>query len=155
MLTWQATGGFSVDASVRVEGDDRAGIERLVRYCSRPPLALERLHALGDSSALASEGARLLYRLPEPDLQGRTALVLSPLELLERLARLIPPPRDRLQKQAVPTATAITAHSRPTPGSGPKSSPSAGALRKPRRLILLTPARRLRPPGTRPRRDFG
>jgi hypothetical protein len=35
----------------------------------------------------------LLYRLPEPDLQGRTAIVLSPLELLERLARLIPPPR--------------------------------------------------------------
>ena len=32
MLTWQANGGFSVDASVRVEGHDREGVERLVRY---------------------------------------------------------------------------------------------------------------------------
>jgi hypothetical protein len=28
MLTLQASGGFSVDASVRVERDDRAGVER-------------------------------------------------------------------------------------------------------------------------------
>jgi len=93
MLTWQATGGFSVDASVRIEGDDRAGVERLVRYCARPPFALERLHALGDSAALASEDARLLYRLPEPDRHGRSALVLSPFELLDRISRLVPPPR--------------------------------------------------------------
>jgi hypothetical protein len=93
MLSWQASGGFNVDGSVRVEGEDRAGLERLVRYCARGPLALERLHALGGQHALASPAARLLYRLPEPDLQGRTALVLTPIELLERLARLIPPPR--------------------------------------------------------------
>ena len=47
MLTWQGSGGFSVDASVRIQGDDRAGVERLLRYCARPPFALERLHALG------------------------------------------------------------------------------------------------------------
>jgi hypothetical protein len=45
MLTWQGSGGFSVDASVRIEGDDRGAIERLVRYCARGPLALERLYA--------------------------------------------------------------------------------------------------------------
>ena len=37
MLTWQGSGGFSVDASVRIEAEDRAGIERLVRYCARLP----------------------------------------------------------------------------------------------------------------------
>ena len=42
MLTWQGSGGFSVDASVRIEAEDRAGIERLVRYCARTPFALER-----------------------------------------------------------------------------------------------------------------
>ena len=26
MLSWQGTGGFSIDASVRIEGDDRAGL---------------------------------------------------------------------------------------------------------------------------------
>jgi hypothetical protein len=28
---------------VRIEGPDRAGLERLLRYCARPPFALERL----------------------------------------------------------------------------------------------------------------
>lgn len=40
MRTWRGTGGFSVDGSVRIEGEDRAGLERLVRYCARGPLAL-------------------------------------------------------------------------------------------------------------------
>jgi hypothetical protein len=34
MLTWQGSGGFSIDASVRIEGDNRAGVERLLRYCA-------------------------------------------------------------------------------------------------------------------------
>ncbi|MBA4159631.1 MAG: SDR family NAD(P)-dependent oxidoreductase, partial [Gemmatimonadetes bacterium] len=42
MLTWQAAGGFSLDASVRISGSDHAGRERLLRYCARPPFALER-----------------------------------------------------------------------------------------------------------------
>ncbi len=91
MLTWQGSGGFSVDASVRIEGEDRAGIERLVRYCARPPFALERLHAL--DSAPASAESRLLYRFPKPDIHGRTELLLTPLELLGALANFVPPPR--------------------------------------------------------------
>ena len=124
MLSWQASGGFSVDASVRVEGDDRAGVERLVRYCARPPLALERLHALDGSAALASPDARLLYRLPGPDLHGRTELLLSPLELLERLSRLITPPRihrHRYHGVLAPHArlrSAVTLIGRPEPESG-------------------------------------
>ncbi|MEX1258826.1 MAG: transposase [Gemmatimonadota bacterium] len=93
MLAWQGTGGFSVDASVRIEADDRAGLERLVRYCARGPLALERLYAPGGIAALASPDARLVYRLPGPDPSGRTELWLTPIELPERIARLVPPPR--------------------------------------------------------------
>ncbi len=93
MLTWQGTGGFSIDASVRIEGHDRHGLERLVRYCARPPFALHRLHAIGGNDALRSTDARLVYRLPGPTPDGRTVLLLSPLELLQRLARLVPPPR--------------------------------------------------------------
>ena len=29
MLSWQGSGGFSIDASVRIQGEDRAGVERL------------------------------------------------------------------------------------------------------------------------------
>ena len=47
MLIWQASGGFNVDASVPIDGEDRAGIERLVRYCARQPFAPERPPAVG------------------------------------------------------------------------------------------------------------
>ncbi len=93
MLTWQGSGGFSVDASVRIEAEDRAGIERLVRYCARPPFALERLHALGSTPSLTSPESRLVYRFPKPDIHGRTEVLLTPLELLEALANFVPPPR--------------------------------------------------------------
>ncbi len=93
MLSWQGSGGFSIDASVRIEGDDRAGLERLVRYCARPPFALERLHALAGVASLASPDARLHYRFPKPTPDGRTEIVLSPLQLLERLVAFVPPPR--------------------------------------------------------------
>ena len=49
MLSWRGSGGFSIDASVRIEGEDRAGVERLLRYCAGPPFALERLYAPGGS----------------------------------------------------------------------------------------------------------
>jgi hypothetical protein len=101
MLTWQASGGFSLDASVRIHGSDAGGRERLLRYCARPPFALERLRIERDSpeqrtaSSLAGEvGIRQVIYLPaRPTRDGRTVLALSPLEFLAALSRLIPPPR--------------------------------------------------------------
>ncbi|MDG0027906.1 transposase, partial [Trinickia sp. Y13] len=34
--------GFSVDAGVCIEAHDRAALERLLRYCARPPFSMER-----------------------------------------------------------------------------------------------------------------
>ena len=34
MLSWKHEGGFSLDASVRIEGWDRNALERLARYCA-------------------------------------------------------------------------------------------------------------------------
>ena len=93
MRSWQGSGGFSIDAAVRIQGDNRAGVERLLRYCARPPFALERLHAMGSSASLSSPEARLLHRFPRPTPDGRTEILLSPLQLLERIARFVPPPR--------------------------------------------------------------
>jgi hypothetical protein len=87
MLGWDHGGGFSLNASVRIEATDREGLERLIRYCARPPFALDRLHLVGDRSD------QILYILPKPDPAGRTALRLSALELLDRLAKILPPPR--------------------------------------------------------------
>jgi hypothetical protein len=87
MLGWEHGGGFSLDGSVRIEATDREGLERLIRYCARPPFALERLHLVGGRSD------QILYLLPKPDPTGRTALRLSALEFLDRLAKILPPPR--------------------------------------------------------------
>ena len=66
---------------------DRAGLERLLCYSARPLFALER-QALLDYEHVA-------YRLPKPQRDGTTALTLTPLELLDHLAALIPPPKRR------------------------------------------------------------
>jgi hypothetical protein len=87
MLSWDHGGGFSLDGSVRLEATDREGLERLIRYCARPPFALDRLHLAGGRSD------QILYILPKPDPAGRTALRLSALEFLDRLAKILPPPR--------------------------------------------------------------
>ena len=39
--------GFSVDAGVCIEAHDRAALERLLRYCARPPFSMERLRKEG------------------------------------------------------------------------------------------------------------
>ncbi len=54
------------------------------RYAVRPPFALERL-SRGDDG-------RLVYRMKRPR-GGSLFLVLTPEELLARLATLVPPPR--------------------------------------------------------------
>ena len=91
MLAYQHS-GFSVDAGVCIESHDRAGLERLLRYSARPPFAMERLR---------NEGAELVYRCakqrsePGSDKRGAKAdeLTLTPLELIDRIAALVPPPR--------------------------------------------------------------
>ena len=86
MASWGHNAGFSVDASVRIEAKDRTGLERLMRYCTRPVFASQRL-------SWAREGEQLRYQLPKPRVDGQTVLCLTPFELLDRLAALIPPPR--------------------------------------------------------------
>jgi hypothetical protein len=83
-----ASRGFSLHAATRVEADDRAHLERLCKYVARPPLAAGRLARIDDE--------RLSFALKTPWDDGTTHLLLSPLELLEKLAALVPPPRINL-----------------------------------------------------------
>ena len=76
MGTWDHGGGFSLDASVRIEADDRLGLERLLRYCARPAFALERLRKI--------DAKRLVYESVKPAPGGSVSLMLTPLELIER-----------------------------------------------------------------------
>ncbi len=70
--------------------NERAKLERLCRCVSRPPVAIERL-------ALTASG-QVRYTLKAPYRDGTTHIVLEPLDLIARLAALVPVPRMRLTR---------------------------------------------------------
>jgi ribosomal protein S27E len=78
--------GISLHAGVFIPATDRERLERVCRYMGRPPLAMERLCRLEDG--------RISYRMRHPWRDGSTHVVMSPRELMGRLAAQIPPPRQ-------------------------------------------------------------
>jgi hypothetical protein len=86
---WARLEGFSLHADVAVSARRRNRLAHLVRDLVRPPLALARL--------TENPGGPRLSHVRRPWSDGSTALLLEPLELLERLAALVPPPRRPLR----------------------------------------------------------
>lgn len=80
--------GMSLHANVSVPARDRRRLEKLCRYIARPPVSTERLFKLPDG--------RLLYRLKRKWRDGTTHVVFEPLELVEKLASIAPPPRTHI-----------------------------------------------------------
>lgn len=112
MAEWEHGGGFSVDAEVRIEAHEREGLERLLRYCARPAFALERLREI--------DPEHLVYESVKPGPGGNVSLMLTPMQLLDRLAALIPPPRKHRHRYYgalapnSPLRAAVTALAQPT-----------------------------------------
>ncbi|NWG13055.1 MAG: transposase [Acidobacteria bacterium] len=107
--------GFSVHAGVRVTARDRLRLERLARYAGRPALATGRLSLLPDG--------RLLYRLKHRWRDGTTHVICEPLELIERLAALVPPPRFNITRYYGVFAPAAAFRPRVTPEPEASSPP--------------------------------
>src|SRR5262249_14144274 len=80
--------GFSLHANTALPAHRRDQLERLIRYTARGAVSLERLQedTTGD----------LLYTFTHPWSDGTTGITLSPLELLEKLAALVPLPHVHL-----------------------------------------------------------
>ena len=80
--------GFSLHANTWVPAHRRDQLERLIRYTARGAVSLERLtqDAHGD----------LVYTFSHPWSDGTTGIRLSPVELLEKLAALVPLPHVHL-----------------------------------------------------------
>ncbi len=80
--------GFSLHAHTAIPAHRRDHLERLIRYTARGAVSLERLQedANGD----------LVYTFTHPWSDGTTGIRLSPLELLEKLAALVPLPHVHL-----------------------------------------------------------
>jgi hypothetical protein len=77
-------GGFDLHANTSVRAKNRPKLERLCRYLLRPPVAEDRL-------SFGSDGS-VFVRLKTPWRDGTSHIALQPLELLEKLAALIPRP---------------------------------------------------------------
>jgi hypothetical protein len=129
--------GFSLHADVAVRAHRRDQVERLCRYLLRPPLALERL--------TESSGGQLLYEFRRPWSDGSTALLLDPLELLERLAALVPAPRRPLLAYHGLLAPHAAWRSAivPAAAAGPSGVAGPAGPRPPGRLSWATLLRRV------------
>ena len=81
--------GFSLHAQTQVPAKKRDRLEKLCRYLARPAVANERL-------SFSADGNHVHLRLKKPFRDGTTALSFTPMELMEKLAALVPPPRVHL-----------------------------------------------------------
>jgi hypothetical protein len=82
--------GFSLHAGVAAEAEQREKLERLCRYIARPALSSERLSRLPDG--------RIRYALKTPYRDGTSHVIFEPLDLLARLAALVPTPGVNLTR---------------------------------------------------------
>jgi ribosomal protein S27E len=130
--------GFSLHAGIGAEADQRAKLERLARYVSRPPVSIERL-------TLTAQG-RVRYRLRTPYRDGTTHIVLEPLDVIARLAALVPTPRMHLTRFHGVFAPHAALRAAVTPaGRGPGARSRAGTAESPTpRHVAMTWARRLK-----------
>jgi len=80
--------GYSVHAAVRMKAHDRKGREILCKYVLRPSYSAERMTLLPDG--------RIAYEFRREWEDGSSCIVLTPMELMEKLSALIPPPRYHL-----------------------------------------------------------
>jgi len=80
--------GFSVHAHTQVPAHRRDELERLIRYTARGAVSLERLQAEANGD--------LVSTFTHPWSDGTMGIRLAPLELLEKLAALVPLPRVHL-----------------------------------------------------------
>lgn len=104
-----------------IAADDRAGLERLLRFCARPCFAAERVHP-------APDGEGVVYELAKPRPDGTRRLTLGSFAFLDRRARLIPEPRRHKHRYHGVFAPNASLRSRVTERAGqPVAPPSEAA----------------------------
>ena len=132
-------GGFSLHAATRVMASDRRGLWRLCAYGARGAVASSRLSELPDG--------RFAYDMKRALPDGRRKLVMTGVELLEKLVPLIPPtyanltrfhgvfaPTSRLRAKVVPRPPSTIDGTEPpaapqvSPPSPPPSSPKSTSV---------------------------
>jgi hypothetical protein len=75
---------YSLYAGNAIDAEDKDARERLLRYCLRAPLSLERL-------SIAPDG-NVIYQVKATRHGNETQRVMTPMQFMARLVALIPPP---------------------------------------------------------------
>ena len=99
MLSWPRS-GFSLNAAVRIEADDREALGRLLRYVLRPALSLKKLSYHPQEGVVRYRPSKGRPGLPQ-------VLQWTPLEFLVRFAAIIPPPRKTWCATTAPWGRAL------------------------------------------------
>jgi len=102
--------GFSLHAAVRIPRHRRDQLERLIRYTARSSVCMDRMSI--------TETGDIIYELGSVWKNGITHVLLSPLELIEKLAALVPlpnmhssrywgviAPNSKMRKEVIPGKT--------------------------------------------------
>jgi len=82
--------GFSLHAGVATKANERAKLERLCRYITRPAVSTKRLSM--------TRNGRVRYELKTPWRNGTTHVIFEPLDFVSRLVSLVPKPRVNLTR---------------------------------------------------------
>jgi hypothetical protein len=82
--------GFSLHAGVAAKANQRAKLERLCRYITRPAVSEKRL-------SLTNQG-KVRYELKTPYRDGTTHVIFEPVDFIAKLAALVPKPRVNLTR---------------------------------------------------------
>ena len=149
--------GYSLCAGNAIDADDKDARERLLRYCLRAPLSLERLSIGPDGN--------VIYQVKATRHGIETQRIMTPVQFMARLVALIPPPYHPLlryfgvfgphsswRKSVVPNVAPATEHQRdlsmPLAAGTLKPDPSHSASTTSPKIpatvastILTTPAR--------------
>ncbi|MDD5306582.1 MAG: transposase [Deltaproteobacteria bacterium] len=80
--------GFDVHVGAQIHANDRARLERMLRYLLRPPIAQGRLSLLSDG--------KVALELKNQWNDGTTHLIFEPVEFIEKIAALVPRPQSNL-----------------------------------------------------------
>ena len=80
--------GVNLQAATRITAGNRPRLEQLCRYTARSAISSERLEAMPDG--------RFCYHFKRLWHNGASEIVFDPLELVSRMAALVPPPRFNL-----------------------------------------------------------
>ena len=120
-------GGFNLHAGPRIAANDRKRLERLCRYAGRPSLSEARLGQQGDGC--------IIFHLKRPWSGGTRALLFTPLQLVERLALMVPPPRAHVVTYHGVVSSHSAHRAQLTPESQPAPSSASAILHAERELV--------------------